>query len=85
MLHAHGRRWNIGSLLVEHNGVDFRDRRFWNCNPKFKHPTRAGTHHGLSVHPLEVLFHKPVWHTIKNYVSVKEMESLTARASGELF
>ena len=84
VLHAAGRAWNLGSLLVEHRGVDFRDERNWRCNGA-KHPTRAGSHHGLSVHPLEVLFHKPKWHTLRNYVSTRETESLTARVQGTLY
>ena len=69
--------FNIGSLLVEHRGVDFRDERNWACN-RNRHPTRPRAYHGVSLHPLEVLFHKAQWHTLDQEVSFREMQVLTS-------
>ena len=68
--------WNIGSLLVEHDGVDFRDQATWDCNSA-NFPSRDHSYHGVSLHPLEDLFHKAKWHTIHNEVNYREMEVLT--------
>lgn len=54
-------KWNIGSMLVEHYGVDFRDEGNWECNA-LRHPSREGTYGpGMSIGPLEVIFHKGKW------------------------
>ena len=77
--------WNVGSLLADHRGLDFRDRANWNCNRRHSY-TRAGGMDGVSVHPLEVLFHKARWRTIGQAVSARETEVRRAarRASRRL-
>lgn len=52
---------NLDSLLLMYGSIDWRDKRNWACNSN-KHPTRNGSYDGISVHPLEVVFHKPQWH-----------------------
>jgi hypothetical protein len=52
---------NIDSLLLKYGDIDWRDKENWNCNNK-THPTRKGTYgNGLTVHPLEQVFYKPIW------------------------
>lgn len=52
---------NLDSLLLQYGKVDWRYSANWGCN-KNVHPSRNGTYGaGLSVHPLEVVFHKPSW------------------------
>jgi hypothetical protein len=54
-------KWNIGSLLLEHAGVDFRNESNWDCNGH-RHPSRTGFYGpGMTVAPLEVLFIKGKW------------------------
>jgi hypothetical protein len=61
VLGAPGKKWNIGSLLVEHAGVDFRNESNWDCNGHL-HPSRKGFYGpGMTVAPLEVLFIKGKW------------------------
>lgn len=59
---------NIDTLLLKYGSIDWRDKKNWDCN-KNLHPTRFNTYDNISVHPLEVVFHKPVWHLNgKNYL-----------------
>jgi hypothetical protein len=52
---------NIDSLLLMYGDLDWRDKENWSCNNK-THPTRKGTYKkGLTVHPLEQVFYKPIW------------------------
>lgn len=52
---------NMDSLLLRYQRQDWRDSIHWACNANV-HPTRNGTYgEGMSVHPLETVFHKPVW------------------------
>jgi hypothetical protein len=52
---------NIDSLLLKYGEIDWRKKENWNCNNNV-HPTRRGSYDdGMSVHPLEVVFHKPIW------------------------
>ena len=51
---------NIDSLLLKYGKVDWRDRNNWVCNRK-THPSRLNAYEGISINPLEVVFHKPVW------------------------
>lgn len=52
---------NLDSLLLQYGNIDWRSSANWDCN-KHVHPTRNGTYGaGMSVHPLEVVFHKPLW------------------------
>ena len=87
VFNAHGQQWSISSLLYNHNGVDFRDHANWQCN-NFLFPTRPLAHGpGINIHPLEVLFHKPIWHSIEVgnpcRVSWVETETYTAWAKGQ--
>lgn len=52
---------NLDSLLLQYGHIDWRSSANWDCNNNV-HPTRNGTYGaGMSVHPLEVVFHKPSW------------------------
>jgi hypothetical protein len=52
---------NIDSLLLKYGRVDWRDKQNWLCNNE-THPTRKGTYgNGMTVHPLEQVFYKPIW------------------------
>ena len=51
---------NIDCLLKSYQGMDWRNESNWNCNT-FKHPSRRGSYFGISMHPLEILFHKTHW------------------------
>ena len=73
-----GKRWSVSSLLLQHEAVDFRNKTEWGCN-RHQHPSKA---HGygydepggrISINPLEVLFHKANWHTLKKTVSINAM------------
>jgi hypothetical protein len=56
------RKWGVTSLLKQHEGIDFRDQRNWDCNNNI-HPSRAGSYGlGGDIAPLEVIFHKARWH-----------------------
>ena len=51
---------NIDTLLLKYGNVDWRNRDNWQCNNQ-THPTRFEKYEDISVHPLEVVFHKPLW------------------------
>jgi hypothetical protein len=56
-------KWRVTSLLKEHEGIDFRDQRNWNCNKNI-HPSRTASYGpGEAITPLEVIFHKARWHS----------------------
>jgi hypothetical protein len=55
---AHG--VGIDCLLSAYQGVDWRKESEWGCN-SMVHPSRSGRYFGISIHPLEVLFHKVFW------------------------
>jgi len=55
---SHG--FQIDTLLKAYQGVDWNDQSEWACN-EYKHPSRKGSYFGISMHPLEVLFHKTHW------------------------
>lgn len=77
-------QWSIGSLLLAYQNMDFRDKSNWNCNVN-KHPSRDKTYGmkwrkwkgkirpvpGISISPLEVLFHKAWWRTSRSAVTRK--------------
>jgi hypothetical protein len=52
--------FSIDSLLKAYEKRDWLNKSGWNCN-NFKHPSREGTYFGISIHPLEVIFHKVSW------------------------
>ncbi|KAJ1451715.1 hypothetical protein M885DRAFT_569659 [Pelagophyceae sp. CCMP2097] len=66
--------WNIGSLLRLHHGVNFRNQTEWRCNGLL-HPSRIGTYGGITVHPLEVLFHKGRWKHLAQDPNHREMDA----------
>lgn len=53
---------NIDSLLLKYGEIDWRKKENWECNNRL-HPTRHNAYDGISVNPLEVVFHKPLWDT----------------------
>merc|ERR1719492_580175 len=52
--------FTIDTLLLAYQGVDWTDRRNWDCN-HYTHPSRMGTYFGISTHPLETIFQKTSW------------------------
>ena len=53
---------NIATLMARYRpGVDWRDRRHWDCNDNV-HPSRHGTYDHISMHPFETVFLKASWH-----------------------
>ena len=51
----------VDSLLSAYQGgVNWRNSKNWNCNNQI-HPSRSGSYFGISIHPMEVLFHKCSW------------------------
>ncbi|KDD76746.1 hypothetical protein H632_c120p2 [Helicosporidium sp. ATCC 50920] len=53
--------FNIGSLMLRYEAVDFRDTATWECNARMS-PLLPGTYDGGNVHPLETLFVKFQFH-----------------------
>lgn len=45
--------YNIGSLMLRYQGIDFRDRAKWNCNQRIS-PLLPDAYDGFNLHPLEV-------------------------------
>ena len=45
---------------MKYGEIDWRKKENWDCNKRV-HPTRYNTYEGISVNPLEVVFHKPLW------------------------
>lgn len=52
--------FSIDSLLMAYNGKNWMDKNEWFCN-NFRHPSRRGTYFGISMSPIEVIFHKVHW------------------------
>jgi hypothetical protein len=52
--------FSIDSLLIAYEGIDWSDSSEWHCN-NFTHPSRRGSYFGISINPLEVIFHKVTW------------------------
>lgn len=52
--------YNIDSLLMKYGKIDWRKKEYWSCNNRM-HPTRYKFYENISVNPLEVVFHKPLW------------------------
>jgi hypothetical protein len=52
--------FSIDSLLKAYEKKNWLNKSGWNCN-NFKHPSREGSYFGISIHPLEVIFHKVSW------------------------
>lgn len=50
----------IDCLLLAYQGIDWFNKKEWNCN-RNKYPSRENTNHGISISPLEVIFHKEFW------------------------
>ncbi|CAM9098248.1 unnamed protein product, partial [Ectocarpus fasciculatus] len=53
---------NIGidCLLLAYQGIDWFKPSEWRCNNN-KYPSRETFYHGMSIFPLEVIFHKEWW------------------------
>ena len=67
--------YTIDSLQLAYENVDWRDESKWSCN-QGNHPSRERTYFGISLHPLEVIFHKVYW---ANLGGVNEKTSLQYR------
>lgn len=52
--------YDIDCLLKAYQGIDWRNETNWQCNYQ-AHPSRANSYYGISMHPLEVIFHKSHW------------------------
>lgn len=52
--------YSMDCLLYRYQGLDWRSPENWKLNECI-HPSREGTYGGISIHPFEVVFHKPVW------------------------
>jgi hypothetical protein len=50
----------IDCLLLAYQGINWFNKKEWKCN-RNKYPSRENTNHGISINPLEVLFHKEWW------------------------
>lgn len=80
--------YNIDSLMMRYQGVDWRDKANWKCNAGFS-PYAENHYDGLSIEPLEAVFVK-----VKSYLldlqwtgpskAVKFDEWQTARDSGQM-
>jgi hypothetical protein len=81
---------DIDCLLKSYQGIDWRDKSQWECNNK-KHPSRSGTYFGISMHPLETMFHKSHWSGqplvlddyVEKYISFDD-EKLRKRAESKV-
>ena len=49
--------YNIASLMLRYQGIDWRDKENWACNERFS-PYAEHHYDGLSLDPLEVVFVK---------------------------
>ena len=52
--------YTLDCLLYRYQGIDWRNPANWNLNDN-RHPSRAGSYGGISIHPFEVVFHKWFW------------------------
>lgn len=52
--------FEIDTLLMSYQGKDWNEESEWTCNDN-KHPSRPNSYFGISMHPLETLFHKSQW------------------------
>jgi len=50
----------IDTLQLAYQGMNWTDRRNWGCNGNV-HPSREKSYFGISLNPLEVIFHKVYW------------------------
>jgi hypothetical protein len=52
---------NLDTLLSKYGSVDWRNKSNWNCNGN-RFADRHGTYEdGMTVHPYETVFFKPLW------------------------
>jgi hypothetical protein len=52
---------NLDTLLSKYANIDWRNETYWNCNGN-RFPDRKGTYDdGITVHPYETIFYKPLW------------------------
>ena len=83
---------NLDSLLMKYNKIDWRKKENWQCNKRM-HPTRYNAYDGISVNPLEVVFHKPLWDNGSNFYlhdvyykeTVKYMKWARSRLNPDMF
>jgi hypothetical protein len=55
------RGFSLDTFLLAYQGVDWRDKKYWDCN-KNQHPSQGEkAYFGISLNPLEVMFHKSHW------------------------
>ena len=55
-----GHNIGIDCLLLAYQGIDWFNESNWNCNNN-EYPSREKKYYGISINPLEVLFHKEWW------------------------
>lgn len=57
--------YNIDCLLNRYQNINWRDNKYWKLYERM-FPDRLNTYDGLSIHPLEVVFHKWYWSDYPN-------------------
>lgn len=55
--------YNLGSLMIRYQGVDWRNKRNWGCNGQMN-PDARGANDGMDLDPTEVLFVKMKAHKL---------------------
>ena len=64
--------YNLDTLMFRYpSGRDWRQKQHWKCN-QCEFPTRDHTNDGVSLHPLETVFHKTFWQSLDNAVMPME-------------
>lgn len=72
----------IATLMARYSpAVDWADARHWGCNDN-AHPSRSGTHDGVSMHPYETLFVKASWHVGQPYTDAYTRWGLALASGG---
>jgi hypothetical protein len=52
---------NLDSLLLKYGRINWKNKKNWKCNA-LEYPSRLNTYDGdMSIHPLEIVFHKSIW------------------------
>jgi hypothetical protein len=65
---------NFDTLLSKYGSIDWRNESNWNCNGN-RFPDRLGTYDdGMTVHPYETVFYKPLWLLFGSVVSEAYMK-----------
>ncbi|ELR22433.1 uncharacterized protein ACA1_255420 [Acanthamoeba castellanii str. Neff] len=59
--------YTLDTVQLKYQGVNWTDTANWGCNANV-HPTRADAYDGISMHPLETVFHKRSWTDVRTDV-----------------